>query len=79
MQGSLKIETPEHEALVQAELVALERRFRAELADPAAGRDLARQIIRLRTTLTSYALNQQARAAHDQQIAAAQTTTPKPL
>jgi hypothetical protein len=79
MQGRLKIETLEQEGLVQAELVALERRFRAGLADPAAGRDLARQIIRLRTALTSYALRQQACASHDHQVAAAPAPTLKPL
>jgi hypothetical protein len=67
MQGRPRIETPEHAAFAQAELVALEERFRAGPGDPAASRDLARQIVRLRLELTSYALRHQVRDAHDQE------------
>ena len=65
MQGRLRIETPEHAALAQDELVALEERFRAGPGDPATSRDLARRIVRLRLELTSYALRHQVRDAHD--------------
>jgi hypothetical protein len=75
MQGRLRIETPEHAAVVHGELVALEKRFRTTLGDRAAGRELAREIIRLRTALTSYSLRHQARNAYDQQAAPDQGTT----
>ena len=64
MQGRLQIETPEHAAAVRAQLEDLERAFRAG-PEPAVGRALARDIIRLRMSLTSYALRHQVREAHD--------------
>lgn len=64
MQGRLQIETPEHAAAVRAQLEDLERSFRAG-PDLGTGRDLAREIIRLRMSLTSYALRHQVREAHD--------------
>ena len=74
MQGRLRIETPEAAARAQHELAALEQRFRAGAGDPAASRTLAREIIRLRLSLTSYALRHQVREAHDRQAASGPET-----
>lgn len=70
MPGRRRIETPEHAASAARELAALEERFRASRGDPAASRELARQIVRLRMGLTSYSLRHQVRDAHDQHSAA---------
>ena len=67
MQARLRIETPEHAAVVRDELVALEERFRARLAGrAAASRDVAREIVRLRAALTRYSLTREVPDAHDQ-------------
>jgi hypothetical protein len=64
MQAPLRIETPEQAAVLRDDLAALEERFRAGLGDPAASRELAREIVRLRLALTSYSLRHQVREAH---------------
>jgi hypothetical protein len=61
------IETAEHAAAVRDELEALEQRFRAG-ADPGVSRALAREIIRLRMSLTSYALRQGAPEAYEERL-----------
>ena len=65
MQPRLRIETPEDAAVTERQLATLEERFRAGGGEPAATRDLAREIVRLRMALTSYALRHQVREAHD--------------
>jgi hypothetical protein len=65
MQGRLRIRTPEHAAVVQADLAALEERFRGGPGDAVASRDLAREIVRLRLALTGYSLRHQVRDAHE--------------
>ncbi|HET7426525.1 MAG TPA: hypothetical protein VFJ50_05765 [Gemmatimonadales bacterium] len=67
MRARLRIETAEEAARVIEELERLEQAFRAGL-DPAASRELAREIIRLRMSLTSYLLRTEMREAYDEQV-----------
>jgi hypothetical protein len=64
MRGLLRIDTPDDAAEARGELDELEQRFDASL-EPEVGRRLARDIIRLRMALTSYAIRKQVRQAHD--------------
>src|SRR5512133_2065352 len=66
MQARLRIESSERAAAETMPLGDLERRFRGAV-DPAVGRGLAREIIRLRAGLTDYAIRHQLRRAHDKQ------------
>ena len=68
MRGRLQIQTPDEEIAARQVLNTLELRFVAR-PDSDAGPSLAREIIRLRMALTSYALRHQVREAHDRQVA----------
>jgi|1186.fasta_scaffold73345_2 hypothetical protein len=64
MRGLLRIDTPDDAAQARGALDELEQRFDASL-EPEVGRQLARDIVRLRMALTSYAIREQVRQAHD--------------
>lgn len=67
MQAHLRIETAAEAAAAIEELERLEQAFRAGL-DPAPSRELAREIIRLRMSLTRYSLRTEMREAYDEQV-----------
>ena len=67
MHARLRIETAAHAAAVGEQLTGLEQRFRAGSV-PASSQQLARELIRLRMSLTSYLLRIQMREVHDHQV-----------
>jgi hypothetical protein len=67
MHARPRIETAAHAAAVREQLTGLEERFRAG-TDPASSQHLAREITRLRMSLTSYLLRIQMREVHDHQV-----------